>query len=536
MKRALLHLAAAVEADVVLLDAAAAQAAACGDHGLALRIADAAVAAGAGVRTAIVAAEAAHALGDGAGASRRYQTASKLADTDHDHVAVVVSKAFGRLYAGDGSGAVAVVSAGVEVATGPHASATLTVAEAEIAGYAGRWRSARSVAASVCDSALPARTRFAARVIEAYAATFAGPHPRAAAASKQARALLVDVERPRPTHVQWLVAGDVYRMTVSGDLDGAIDTCVAGAQRAIEGGAHRDFAGAWSLGVGMASLLVGSVTTRAVEHVESAVRLLRRRDAGNLYSFAVAAAATIAAMRGDTRRAVALAHHYDADLRAVEQKTTGLADRAASWIAVRRVGPATAIAHARAGIRELRDAAPLFAAMVLHDVVRFGAPALVAAQLDDVACELEAPVVSLMAEHAAALNGREADRLEDVVRRFVLLGCNQLAAEALIQAGSIRRARAYRTRVVRLTERELVCLDHVGLDTRDSAPWRGLTERQRQVAFLAADGLTTPQIAERLVLSPRTVSNHLGAVYRELGLAGRRDLRALVASGEGHQG
>lgn len=536
MKRALLHLEAAVGPDVALLDAAAARAAACGDHRLALRIADAALAAGAGVRTAIVAAEAAHALGDGAGASRRYAEASKLANTDDDHVAVVISEAFGRLYAGDGSGAHEIVSAGVEVAIGSHAAAALTVAEAEIAGYAGRWHSARSMAASVRGDALPARTRFAARVIEAYAATFAGPHPDAATSSNEARALLVDVEHPRPTHVQWLDVGDTYRMAVTGDPDGAIAACIARTQQSIEGRAHRDFAGVWSLGVGLTSLLVGSVTTHAVNYIESAVRLMRHRDVGDLYSFAVAAAATIAAMRGDIQRAVALARHYDADLRGVEQKTTGLADRAASWIAVRRVGPATAIAHARAGVRELlRNAAPLFAAGVLHDVVRFGAPTLVAAQLDDVARELESPVVSLMAEHATALAGRDADRLEDVARRFELLGCNQLAAEALVQLGSMRHTRAHRASVLRLTEQELVRLDHVGPDARTSPPWPGLTERQRQVAFLAADGLTTPQIAERLVLSPRTVSNHLGAVYRELGVASRDELRALVASGEGRE-
>jgi DNA-binding CsgD family transcriptional regulator len=54
-----------------------------------------------------------------------------------------------------------------------------------------------------------------------------------------------------------------------------------------------------------------------------------------------------------------------------------------------------------------------------------------------------------------------------------------------------------------------------------------LTRREREVATLAARGLTNKQIAERLVVSERTVGNHLYSVYAKLGVNGRDDLRRL---------
>jgi DNA-binding CsgD family transcriptional regulator len=52
-----------------------------------------------------------------------------------------------------------------------------------------------------------------------------------------------------------------------------------------------------------------------------------------------------------------------------------------------------------------------------------------------------------------------------------------------------------------------------------------LTPQQLQIATLAATGLTNKQIAERLFLSPRTVSTHLHQVFPKLGVTTRAALR-----------
>lgn len=55
-----------------------------------------------------------------------------------------------------------------------------------------------------------------------------------------------------------------------------------------------------------------------------------------------------------------------------------------------------------------------------------------------------------------------------------------------------------------------------------------LTPREREVAHLIAAGLTNREVAERLVVSERTIDNHLYRVFRKLGVKTREDLIGLV--------
>jgi DNA-binding CsgD family transcriptional regulator len=64
------------------------------------------------------------------------------------------------------------------------------------------------------------------------------------------------------------------------------------------------------------------------------------------------------------------------------------------------------------------------------------------------------------------------------------------------------------------------------LETRDD-----LTAQELQIARLARDGLSTPEIGARLFLSPRTVEWHLHKVFTKLGIRSRQELsRALPRS------
>jgi len=51
-----------------------------------------------------------------------------------------------------------------------------------------------------------------------------------------------------------------------------------------------------------------------------------------------------------------------------------------------------------------------------------------------------------------------------------------------------------------------------------------LTERERQVIGLIAEGLKNRQIAERLFISPTTVTHHLSSIYSKLGVSDRLEL------------
>lgn len=50
-----------------------------------------------------------------------------------------------------------------------------------------------------------------------------------------------------------------------------------------------------------------------------------------------------------------------------------------------------------------------------------------------------------------------------------------------------------------------------------------LTEREREVLTLLAQGYTNPAIAEHLVLSPKTVRNHVSTIFSKLQVTGRAE-------------
>lgn len=70
------------------------------------------------------------------------------------------------------------------------------------------------------------------------------------------------------------------------------------------------------------------------------------------------------------------------------------------------------------------------------------------------------------------------------------------------------------------------------LNGRDDDPLAALSERERAVARMFAQGITYRSIGERLFIAPTTVRTHLAAIYRKLGVGSKLGLAQLVTASD----
>lgn len=114
-----------------------------------------------------------------------------------------------------------------------------------------------------------------------------------------------------------------------------------------------------------------------------------------------------------------------------------------------------------------------------------------------------------------------AELIENAGRPGLALNTLRTAADIARSAGDRPTARAAEAKRDAL----LVSLGERQIDTtRFFATAVMLTERELQIATMIAEGLMNPAIAERLVLSVRTVESHIHRILRKANLANRSEL------------
>jgi DNA-binding NarL/FixJ family response regulator len=102
-------------------------------------------------------------------------------------------------------------------------------------------------------------------------------------------------------------------------------------------------------------------------------------------------------------------------------------------------------------------------------------------------------------------------------------------ARALLRGAYTDFARFGATAFAQRADRELLATGEtarrITAETRDA-----LTPQEVQVARLAREGRTNPEIGAQLFISPRTVEYHLRKVFRKLDVSTRRDLGDAMAA------
>ncbi|HET6952639.1 MAG TPA: LuxR family transcriptional regulator [Acidimicrobiales bacterium] len=186
----------------------------------------------------------------------------------------------------------------------------------------------------------------------------------------------------------------------------------------------------------------------------------------------------------------------------------------------------------------LEHTAKPLAVEALHAAVRLGRPADAMAALDRLAAEVDGPFAPTAARHARAAAAGDPDALAAAAAELEDQGADLLAAEALRAAVNAYRRAGRGMPAATSARRVEELLDRCGHPSSPAlAPpvtvGEGLTDREREVAHLAARGRTSPEIAAALHLSVRTVDTHLYRVYQKLMIEGRHQLATALGISPG---
>ncbi|GIF51377.1 LuxR family transcriptional regulator [Asanoa ferruginea] len=310
--------------------------------------------------------------------------------------------------------------------------------------------------------------------------------------------------------------------------------------------------------LGLDQLMTGewdAAQVLAEEHIE----LSRSLNYQLLECLGLYVRAMVAALRGDRDTARALT---DRMTMWATPRSAGLVLRIATQVrmmdALGRGEFEAALRHATAitPVGELAADVP-HALWVIMDVVeaavRTGrateAAAHVAAARASGAADIS-PRLAMTIEAAAAMAAPDREAAELFDRALAVSGGERWpfdqARIALAYGERLRRARATaeaRDQLSRALDtfrrldarpwmdraaKELRATGHAAGD-RVPARLAALTPQQREIAELAAGGLSNKQIGERLFLSPRTVGTHLYQLFPKLGITSRAALRDALA-------
>ncbi len=145
---------------------------------------------------------------------------------------------------------------------------------------------------------------------------------------------------------------------------------------------------------------------------------------------------------------------------------------------------------------------------------------------------MEGSFVPALAAHAEALDAEDPDALVAAAERLADLGALTLAVPPASQAATLGGDSRTATRAAALVVQWTGQRQTRGpaAEALTSPSLAALTRREREVALLAAQGLPSRTIGERLFLSPRTVENHLARAYDKLGVRSRAELAHALAT------
>ena len=204
--------------------------------------------------------------------------------------------------------------------------------------------------------------------------------------------------------------------------------------------------------------------------------------------------------------------------------------RGEAWLALAQGDPARAqrlLLDCAEGFKE-----PIYAVGLYHEAMRAGTPARrVCAPLAALREECDGRLSVAYADDALARATQDPSAVLACADEFEAIGTLRHASECAAAAAGIfaqeGRQDSARRAAVRSRELHARCQGGFAPELHGLEPDAlSLTDRERQFVELAGRGLSNAEIADRFVLSVRTVESHLYRAMQKLGVKDRRELKA----------
>jgi len=429
--------------------------------------------------------------------------------------------------------ALAINAAARAVVTSAPLAEELIADEASVWTFSGRPDEALAVLERIGGS--DRRTRVIRAIAGAIALATAGRTAEAVAVAEAGYADHVALgDELAIAHPAMHIVNQVFALTEAGRLAEAERLARAGAE--IVASQRVPIAQIWfAANLGRVAVLQGRVATARRYYAEAAGLAQANHFAGPR-RVALSGLALAHAMLGQADAAERVLHERATTpafgFLAPEQE---LAD---AWTAIASRQPSEAARRFRAAAAQAASTGHRTTESWLwHDLVRTSGEDA-SGQLRDLAGVCDSPLAAARARHAVAGRARDARELAGTAGDFEGLGAMLLAAEAAAGAaeafsrdGDRRAATAALRRSIELAA---ACEGAVTPGLRaalvHAAAAVPLSAREREIAMLAAAGIASKDIAERLYLSVRTVNNHLQHAYTKLGVSGRAGLAQALGS------
>jgi ATP/maltotriose-dependent transcriptional regulator MalT len=458
--------------------------------------------------------------------------------TDQERVELAIGRVYNLFGGGDPTKAFQVLRDAQKVVHDQGWRDELSMTEAYILVHAiaAKADAALQIANELLDRPTPGpRANAQARVVKGMALTYLGRPGEAVAFLEQARPLLDLWLGDQPWWGEGVTIFCCHAYLLAGQLVRAAEVASQGYAAALTTNWHFGIM-LCCVGQAQAARMQGRVQA-ALGWLREALGLCRRRIEGSPYYvfFVLGELAHAEALAGNAAAAEAALREADDIRHPGMQHFQFWVELARPWVAVaggdRQRGIELALGVA-ALARECSAAG--FEAMALHDVVRLGAASKVSGRLHELAAVSASMLVQLYSAHATAAAASEGAGLDVVAASFERLGAKLVAAEVFAQAAAAHR-RAGRAASARHSAAQAALLveqcDGVRTPALEAIQAPQLTNRERDIAKLAAAGLSNSEIADRLVIARRTVDNHLHQVYAKLGIRGRAELGPLLFPG-----